>query len=520
MANKIIYRYEDIEDRIFKAVDTITMPIASTLSPKGNNVIYEDDQGNQFYTNDGYTIASHISVKGDVENAIIEIIKGGSRKTNLEVGDGTSSTVVASSVLIKGGLTLVRDGHNQMDVRDELIDFASQMKKELSKRVVKVKTDADTMKIATISASGNEEIAKNVCDIVKIVGEDGQVMIDRGFAPETEIIEDSGFVIRSGLFAQELGNKQFQAKMEDVPILITDKRLYYKSEAETILSTVLNAGYNEVVIVAQEFMGEALPYFIANHANGKVRVILVAEKKLEILEDLATFVGGEVISDKKGSLVDNVTIENFAMVKKVFTDPAKTIIARDNSEPRKEIDKLVTSLKKEMKKNGNKQDPNYVNIQRRVSSLTNGMVTIKVGGYTDKEIMEKIHRYEDSINAVRAAIREGYLPGAGVSMLDAFNHIAVKPEFYKLFKAVAEANVRQIATNCGKNPEVIINEIASHAEGNGLNANTGKVENVLKAGIIEPYLVTSQVIDNAVSIANIIITSRYLVVNDLTDLED
>lgn len=521
MANKVIYKYEDIQERILNAVDMITEPIASTLSPKGNNVIYEDDQANQHWTNDGYTIASHIQVAGDVENAIIEIIKGGSRKTNLEVGDGTSSTVVASSVLIKGGLKMVGDGFNQMEVRDELLDFSKQMKAVLIKGVVKVKTDEDIRTIAEISASGDKEIAKNVSDIIKIVGEDGQVMIDKGYVPETEIIEDTGFVIKSGVFAQELVNKQFQANMEDVPVFITDKRLYYKSEAETILTTVLQAGYNEVVIIAQDFIGESLPYFIANHVNNKCRVILVTEKKLEILEDLATFLGGEVVSDKKGSLVNNITIENFALAKRCFTDPAKTIISRDKKENNKDIAKLVAGLKKQMKKISNKQDPEYANIQRRVSNLTNGMVTIKVGGHTHLEIMEKIHRYEDAINAARAAVKEGYLPGAGVSMLNAFKHIKVKPEYEKLFRAVAEVNIRQIAKNCGKSPEVVLNEIDKVGKkGFGLNANTGKVEDVLKAGIIEPYLVTSQVLDNAVSIANIIITSKYLVCNDLENLNE
>src|SRR3990167_1300172 len=304
MSLKRIYKFEDIKDKIIHAVDLITEPIASTLSPKGSNIICVDEIGNPFFTNDGVTYLKSINVKDEVEDAIIEIIKTGSLKTNMEVGDGTSSTVVMSSVLIKEGLRLVENGHNQMEVRDELIKFSTDMKAELVKCAIKVKDDKDIKFIAKVSANNDNKIADDVVRIVKVVGLDGQVLIDRGFRDETEIIEDTGFILKSGVISQELVNKQFQTSMLDVPVLVTDKRIYYKNEAETILKTVLDAGYNEVVIFAQDFIGEALPYFIANHINNKVRVILVTEKKNEILEDLATYLGGEVISDKKGSIVD------------------------------------------------------------------------------------------------------------------------------------------------------------------------------------------------------------------------
>lgn len=515
--NKTIHRYADIKDKIIHAVDLLTDPVRQTLSPKGGNVIYDDDNGNQHYTNDGYTIISHIQVADPVENAIIEIIKGGSRKTNLEAGDGTSSTLVASSVLIKEGLKLVENGENQMDVRDELNKFTTLMVKELKKKVTPIKTDEDIKKIALISSSNDKNIANDIVKIIKVAGEDGQVILDRGYSTETEVIEDTGFVVKSGIFAQELGNKQLQAGMLDVPIIVTDKRIYYKSEAETILTTALEAGYSEVVIVAQDFIGEALPYFVANHINNKIRVILVSEKKPEVLEDLAIYLGTEVVSDKKGALVDNITIDNFAMAKRVFTDPYKTIISRDKKESDTEINKRVKVLKNQQKKVGNKNDPEYLNLSRRISSLTTGMVTIKVAGATGEEILEKIHRYEDAVNAARAAMKEGYLPGAGVSVLNAYCQIEKNfPEKYKtMFRAVAEYNVRQIAENCGKSSDVILDKVLKSPEGQGYNAVTDKVEDVMKAGIIEPFIVTSQVIANAVSIANIIITSKYLIVNDI-----
>ena len=520
--NKRVLKYEDIKDKIYEAVDIITEPIASTLSPKGSNVIYEDNNGNQFYTNDGKTIAMNIQVKDDVHNAIIEIIKGGSLKTNMEVGDGTSSTVVASSILIKEGLRLVENGYNQMDVRDELIKFAETMKVELTKKAIKVKDDKDIKFISKISAGNDEDIANDVVKIMKVVGLDGQVMLDKGYGEKTEIIEDTGFVLHSGLFSQELANKQFQSGMVEVPVLITDKRIYYKPEAETILKTVLDSGYNEVVIIAQDFIGEALPYFVTNHKNNKVRVILISEKRLEVLEDLAIYLGGEVISDKKGSLVDDITIDSFIMAKRVFADPVKAIISRDKEEKNKELPVRIKALRQQMEKNGNKNDPEYIKYQNRISSLTNGMVTVKVGGITPIETIERLYRYEDAINAVRAGMKEGYLPGAGIAIYESYLNIekSIPNDFKRMFKALAEANIRQIAINCGRTPEVVIEKLNELEDGIGYNAVNGKYENMIKAGVIEPLLVATNVIANAVSIANVIVTSKYLIVNDLEDYKE
>lgn len=522
IVNKKIFRYSNIVPKIINAVDTITDPIASTLSPKGNNVIYEDEVGGLNTTNDGATICKNLSVSDSIENAIIEIIKGASLKTNLEAGDGTSSTVLMSSIFIKEGLKLIENGHNQMDVRDNINSFVEQMTGELSKVKNNVKGDKELEFIAKISSNNDDIIAKDILKIIKCAGEDGQVFLDEGYTENTQIIEDLGFIIKSGIFTPELVNKSNNSNMLDVPVLITDKRIYYKAEAEKILQTIINSGYNEVVIVASDFIGEALPFFIANHINGKIRVILVAEKKQEILEDLAIYLGGDVVSDKKGSLVDNITIDNFIMAKRCFSDRFKTIISRDKKEKNKPLENRISMLKKEMKDLGNKNDPEYSRLKQRVSSLTNGLVTVKVGGRTRIEMIERIYRYEDAVNAARAALREGYLPGGGIAVLEAYRNIEknINSDFKLMFKKASEVNIRQIAINCGKNPDSILEKIIESGSGNGYNAAKDKIENMIKAGVIEPYLVTSQVLNNAASIANVILTSRFLIVNDLEDYKN
>lgn len=521
IVNKKVHNYKDIKENIIRGIDLITLPIASTLSPKGSNIIYEDEMGGLNWTNDGATIAKNLSVVEPIENAIIEIIKGASLKTNLEAGDGTSSTVLMSSILTKEGLKLIDNGYNQMDIRDAINDFTIKMKSVLKPMSKEIKNDKDIELIAKISANNDSVIAKDLVKIIKCAGEDGQIFIDEGYVEDTQIIEDLGFVIRTGIFAPELTDKTLRANMVDVPILITDKRIYYKSEAETILKTVLDAGYNEVVIVAQDFIGEALPFFIANHQNNKVRCILIAEKKLEILEDLAIYLNTEVISDKKGSIVDKITINDFALTKRCFSDRFKTVISRDKKEKNPTLEKRINTLKNEMKSVGNKNDPEYTRLKQRVSSLTNGMVTIKVGGRTRIEMIERIYRYEDAVNATRAALKEGYLPGGGIAVIEAFNKIKIEnPDFHKMFRSAIEGNLRQIVLNCGGNPDSILEKVQLAGSGFGYNAVNGKIEDMVKSGIIEPYLVTSQVITNAASIANVILTSRFLFVNDVENYKD
>lgn len=518
--NKKVNKYSEVKDKILRAVDTITDPIRQTMSPKGRNVIYENAVGKYFVTNDGVTIAKEINVADPIENSIIEVIKGSALKTNTEAGDGTSTTILLSSILIKDGLRLLDEGWNGMDVVREYENFAKELKSKLKKEVRKIKDDNDLLFVSKISANNDDEIAKNVVRIIKTAGLDGQVILDRGYTVETEIIEDTGFVILGGMLSPELTNVSsgFFASYTDVPVLVTDKRLYYAQEAETILKTCLENGYREVVIVAQDFIGEALPFFVANHKKGTIKVLLVKDpdaKEGHSLEDLATYLGGEVVSDKKGSIVDNLTIENFMISKRVISDNQKTVIMRDKEEANPGLTMRVSALKKELKKFGDEESKEHKTIKKRISSLTNGMVTLKVGGRTDLEIREKLFRYEDAISAARVAMMDGYLVGGGISIFNAYKKCKFKPELARVFKKYAEANIRQIAENCGLHPDTVVETIYNSDDENiGYNALSGRYEDLLEAGVLDPYKVTEMAIDNSVSIANVIISSGYLIVND------
>lgn len=516
MTNKQVHRYEDIRNDILKAVDTICNPIKQTMSPKGRNVIFQADNGDFYSTNDGATIAKNISVKNPIQNAIIEIIKSASLRTNSEVGDGTSTTVSLSEILIKEAFKLVDGGMNPMDVKKEFEKFAKIITENLRANAIRVKNDRDLENIARISANNDEEVAKNIVNTVKVAGLDGMIFIEPNNKPETEIIEDTGFIIESGMFAPEFRNNpsRFVSSMLNPVVFITDKRLYYAEEAETILTTALLAGHKNIVIIARDFIGQAPNIFIANHGKDcnilLIKDNLATDKNAESLEDLAAFLGGKVIAEKRGSLVNNITIDDFCVAAKIYSDARKTVISTAKPD-NKSVKARIKAIRSEIDR-----DKDDKPLKKRLASLTNGMVTIKVGAHTQIQLNEKIYRYEDAVNAVRAAMRDGYLVGGGNALYRAYNPSQHPSEFHSIYSKFCQGNIKQIAINCGKHPESIIEKVKGNV---GYNAATDKIEDLLKAGVVDPLKVTENALNNAVSIVGEIISSEFIIVNEIEENE-
>ncbi len=512
---KKIARYKDVRDKIIRAVDTIADPVRETMSPMGRNVLIEDQNGNFFSTNDGVTIAKGITVQDPYENMIIQLIKAAAAKTNTEAGDGTSTSILLTQVLIKEGFKMLDNGWNPMELKKAFDEFGKKIIERLKKQAIPCKTEKEIFNIAHISANNDKEIAKVVTDVVKTSGVEGMVFLEPNNGVDTEIEREGGFTIDIPLMSTDLssGKNKFVASYANVPVFITDKRIYHQEEAETILRTVIENGYKSVVVVAADFIGQAPNVFFTNHLEHVCQVLLVkmpdADKDATHLNDLATYLGGKVVAEKKGKLVDSITMDNFVMAGKVFAS-GKTIFT---SKKKKNTDLavLITSLREEIKKKKDNEG-----LKERLAHLTNTVVTVKVGAATGLEQKEKMFRYEDAVNATRAAMKDGYLVGGGIALKNAFNKKEHPQELGMLFKRYCEANVRQIAENCGLHPETVLENINLQKNKNvGYNALSGTYEDLLKSGVVDPYKVTEMAVSNSISIAGQIISSNTLIVNEV-----
>jgi chaperonin GroEL len=516
-----VLRYKDIRDKILQAVDLISEPIRGTMSPKGNNVLFRNDMLGVESSNDGHRLAKMIQSNDQVVDLILDVIKNGSTRTNTEAGDATSTTILLSSILIKEGLKLVDEGWKPMDIKKELVKFREIILKNLKKESVKIMGDKDILNVAAISANNDYDIAKDILQTVKVAGLDGMVFLEGNNRPVTDIIEDTGFNVGSGMFSAEFRNnpRQFSAMHKNVPVLITDKRIYYKEEAETIIRVAAMNGHKNLVVIARDFIGEAVNVFRANH-DEKFQILLVkdnncTDKDNESLKDLAAYTSGKLISEKNGSLVNKLKIDDYIVVDQVFSDATKTLISTKLSANKTCRDR-VKAIKSELKKD--KEDKV---LNRRLASLTNGMVTLKIGGATPIEMGEKIYRYEDAINATRAAMRDGTLVGGGVALRNSFKPKQHNQELLSMFKKYCEANMRQIASNCGEDPNEIIGLVSENKQKNsGYNALTGEIEDLAEAGVLDAYKAVEMAVTNSVSVANEIISSNFLIVPDVSEEKD
>ncbi len=478
-------------------------PVCGTLGPRGKNALFEDQYGNMFVTNDGVTIAKQIESEDPIEDVVIRTVRHASLATNGVAGDGTTTTTLYSDFFIREGLKLKDDGMNEMVLKD----YYKKIEEEVisSLKPIQIKNEEDLLKIATVSANNDANIAQDVVKIVKSAGESGMVFINPSSNGKTEVIEDNGYVINNGVFDPVLFNDgPNKASYENVHVLVTDKRLYYEEECQHILALAIENGIQNLVIVARDFIGKAPNFLLGNHVNGFINLLLVkhseaSETNNTPLSDLALYLGGKLVTEKSGKLIGRLTAEDFIVAQKVYATRDRAVFQSMNTET-PELVALVDYLKSEKEK-----DKDNKEVEKRLSSLTNGVVTVNVGGTTPIEVQENIFRYEDSINAARAAMKYGYLPGGGLALLNATS----KSED-KLVRKLGEVSIRQIARNCGEHEDSIVKGCSGDV---GYDAKNNTFTNLVEAGVIDPYKVTELAIRNSISVAIAILTSGFIIVN-------
>lgn len=516
--DKKIYRASEIEDKILAGIDFYVGPVSSTLGPKGSNVLFETDRGEKVMTNDGVTIARNLSSADPITQTVVDVLKGAALSTNTGGGDGTTTTSTLAGVSAKEAFKLRKEGYSWVQIRDEMNSLRDKMLQRLEKARIKPDGKKGLKEIAIISANNDEEVAANVIKAIDVAKEDGMVFLEPSGRAETELIEDLGFMVTGGIPYQELltqPGKQTVA-FKNAPVLLTDKKLYYAEEAETILRTAVKAGHKNVVIVAKDFMGEALNTFVANHTKGVIHVMLVKtdtnEKGTERLQDLSIYIGGKILSEKTGSLVNKITAEDFVIVNQAFADPVKTLFTPRTSGGKK-LKERIAMLKEALEKDKDNEE-----LKSRLASLTTGVVTIKIGGNTAIEAREKMYRYEDALHATRSAMKHGYLVGGGATLLHIYNPAdCPNKDFLPLYRKFCEAILRKIASNAGQHEDTVIKTVKSLKYPQGYNARTDKYEDLLKAGVIDPYMVVKLAIENSISVATTLVSIEYYMVNDIED---
>lgn len=496
---KIIKKFDP--EVVRRAVNRIAEPVIQTLTPLGNNVLFEKDL-HTLITNDGVTIAKLIDSEDETEDAIIQMVKYGSLATNKQAGDGTSTTILLTKKLVDMGLDKIAAGQKPMELRDEYKDIKEKILKNAESLKTNVE-ESDTFNIAMISSGGDEELSKNIVDVIKTAGLDGMIFLNESKTDETRIIKDTGYNIDDSVVDPILGNVgKGHADYAEPAVFITDKKLYHIEECKEILEVAHRSGVDEIVIVARDFVGESKDFFVANHLDERVplKIYLVRYKTPDDdhtpLYDLATYLGGHVVSEKIGNLRGNITPDHYVTAERIYSAQNRTIFVTERK-ANPELTSLVESVRKEKE-----SDPENDMLAKRLAALTTGTVKIEVGSTTGPEMREKMYRYEDSINAVRSSLRSGYVTGGGLTLLAATRGLGEVAEEF------GETSIKQIAENCG-----IDYKPAKYKDNTGYNAKTGKYSNLLKDGVIEPFDVFRYSLINAFSIATAILTSGYTIVN-------
>ena len=471
-------------------------------------------------TKDGVSVAKEIELEDKFENVGVELVKEVASKTNDDVGDGTTTATVLAQAIVKEGLRHVTAGVNAVALNRGLHKATEAVVNELLKKISKKVESDEIANVAAISAN-DAEIGKKIAEAMKEVGNDGVITVEesQSFGMEIETVKgmrfDKGYVSPYMVTNPD----RMEAEYEDPYILITDKKVSSVEEILPLLEKVAQSGKKELVIIAEEVEGQALATFVVNKLRGTFNVLAVkapgfGDRRKEMLQDIAVLTGGKVITEEIGLKLENTTLEDLGKARKVVATKEDTTVIEGKGDE-KAVKDRVASLRKLIEQTDSDFDKEK--LQERLAKLAGGVAVIKVGAATETEMKEIKHRIEDALSATRAAVEEGIVVGGGVALLRALNVLAqidVTDEErvgVKILAQALEAPIKQIAMNAGKDGAVVAEEVKKHTGGFGYNAEKNKYEDLIQAGIIDPTKVTRFALQNAASIAALILTTEAIV---------
>ena len=519
---KVIKFNEDARKALEVGVDTLADAVKITLGPKGRNVVLDKGYGIPTITNDGVTIAKEIELKDPIENLGAQIVKEVATKSNDVAGDGTTTATVLAQALIKEGLKMVASGANPVFIRKGMEKASKKVIEELVKRAKKIESNSEIAQVGAISAS-DKEIGELIAQAMAKVGESGVITVEEAKSVDTTLEVVEGMQFDNGYLSPYMvsDSERMVVELDNPFVLITDKKISSMKELLPILEKTVEMG-RPMLIIAEDVEGEALATLVVNKLRGTLNIAAVkapafGDRRKAMLEDIAILTGGEVISEEKGIKLETADIDFLGQAKKVRITKDNTVIV-DGLGAKENIAARVGQIKNAIEETTSDYDREK--LQERLAKLSGGVAVIKVGAATETEMKEKKLRIEDALNATKAAVEEGIVPGGGTILVQ----IAKAIEDFKLegeeglgvdiVKKALYAPMRQIALNAGLDAGVVIEKVKSSEEGIGFDAAKEEYVDMVKAGIIDPTKVTRSAIQNAISVSSVLLTTEVAVANE------
>ena len=521
MAAKQILFAEEARHALERGVNTLAEAVKVTLGPKGRNVVLDKKYGSPTITNDGVTIAKEIELKDPFENMGAQLAKEVATKTNDVAGDGTTTATILAQAMVREGLKNVAAGANPMILKKGIEKAVAAVVDEIKKISKPVDKKESIAQVAAISAA-DEEIGKLIAEAMEKVGKDGVITVEESKTMGTNLEVVEGMQFDRGYISPYMitDSERMEAILDDPYILITDKKINLIKDLLPILEKTMQRG-KPILIIAEDVEGEALATLVVNKLRGTLNVVAVkapgfGDRRKAMLSDIAIVTGGQVISEEVGASLENATIEMLGSARqvKVTKDETTIVDGKGNSQ---EIKNRINQIKVQIE--DTTSDYDREKLQERLAKLAGGVAVIQVGAATETEMKEKKHRIEDALSATRAAVEEGVVPGGGVALLQS---APVLDELKKketgdvatgisIVRKALEEPLKQIALNAGVEGSVIVEKVSSMPKGQGYNALTGEFTDMVKAGIIDPAKVTRSALQNAASIAAMLLTTECLV---------
>jgi chaperonin GroEL len=519
MAAKDVKFSAEARERMLRGVDTLANAVKVTLGPKGRNVILEKSFGAPRSTKDGVTVAKEIELEDKFENMGAQMVREAAQKTNDAAGDGTTTACVLAQAIVREGAKSVAAGMNPMDLKRGIDKAVAQVVEEIGKRSKKVKNSEEIAQVGTISANGDKAIGKMIAEAMQKVGNEGVITVEEAKSLETELDVVEGMQFDRGYLSPYFitNADKMIAELEDPYLLIHEKKLAGLQPLLPVLEAVVQTG-KPLLIIAEEVEGEALATLVVNKLRGGLKVAAVkapgfGDRRKAMLEDIAILTNGQVISEDLGIKLENVSLDMLGRAKRVRVEKENTTII-DGAGKKKEIEGRVAQIKAQIEETTSDYDKEK--LQERLAKLAGGVAVIKVGGATEVEVKERKDRVDDALNATRAAVEEGVVPGGGVALLRATQAITVKGENedqnagIAIVRRALQSPIRQIAENAGMEGSIVVGKVLEKQAGSayGYDAQNDEYGDLFEKGIIDPAKVVRTALQDAASIAGLMVTTE------------